>query len=133
MDENVRGVKPCPLDTAFEVVAGKWKARTISCLAERTLRFGELERRVPHVSRKVLVQQLRSLEADGVLSRTVHQEVPPRVEYTLTDRGRRLLPILQALETWGAEVLRGMASSVQCDHDGARAFVQALDGRVDRL
>ena len=132
MLENLRWVKTSPLDAAFEVVAGKWKARTISCLAQRTLRFGELERLVPHVSRKVLVQQLRSLEADGVLSRTAHREVPPRVEYTLTERGRRLLPILEALETWGAEVMSGLAS-VQADHDRARPLVEAVDGSVDRL
>ncbi len=132
MADNERMVNSLPLDAALEVVSGKWKARTISCLAERTLRFGELERRVPQVSRKVLVQQLRSMEADGILHRTAYPGVPPKVEYSLTDRGRKLLPIFQALETWGAEVVTGVAS-IQADHDRARAFVEPLDGGVDRL
>ncbi len=132
MADNERMVNSLPLDAALEVVSGKWKARTISCLAERTLRFGELERRVPQVSRKVLVQQLRSMEADGILHRTAYPGVPPKVEYSLTDRGRKLLPIFQALETWGAEAMAGVAS-IQADHDRARAFVEPLDGGVDRL
>jgi DNA-binding HxlR family transcriptional regulator len=103
MEAIERTVKSYPLDEAFEILGGKWKARTISSLGERTLRFGELERLIPAASRKVLVQQLRSLEADGVLRRTAYPGVPPRVEYTLTERGRKLLPIFRALESWGAE------------------------------
>lgn len=133
MQETQRIVNACPLDAAFDMVSGKWKARTISCLAERTLRFGELERRVPHASRKVLVQQLRSLEADGILRRTAYPGVPPRVEYTLTDVGRKLLPILQALETWGAEAMAGTAPSVEADDDRPGALVQALDCGVNGL
>jgi DNA-binding HxlR family transcriptional regulator len=102
-----RTVKPCPLDAAFGILGGKWKARTITCLGERTLRFGELERLIPAASRKVLVQQLRSLEADGVLRRTAYPGVPPRVEYALTEHGRKLLPILRLLEAWAAEALAG--------------------------
>jgi len=81
----------------------------------------------------VLVQQLRSMEADGILHRTAYPGVPPKVEYSLTDRGRKLLPIFQALETWGAEVMSGLAASVQADDDRARALVEPLDGCVDRL
>lgn len=133
MADNERIVNPPPLDAAFDMVSGKWKARTINCLAERTLRFGELERKVPQASRKVLVQQLRSMEADGILHRTAYPGVPPKVEYSLTDRGRKLLPILQALETWGAEVMSGLAASVQADHDRARPLVETLDRGVDGL
>lgn len=92
------------LELALEMVSGKWKARAIAALSERKLRFGELERRVPDASRKVLVQQLRSLEADGILVRTAYPEKPPRVEYALSERGRALLPILRSLEAWGAGV-----------------------------
>jgi DNA-binding HxlR family transcriptional regulator len=71
----------------------------------RTLRFRELERQLPDTSRKVLVQQLRQLESDGLVRRTVHAEVPPRVEYALTHLGRKVLPVLDALDAWGGEMV----------------------------
>jgi DNA-binding HxlR family transcriptional regulator len=95
----------CAVEMAFDLLAGKWKGCAISCLAGGTLRLRELERRLPFTSRKVLVQQLRDLEADGIVSRTVHAEVPPRVEYALTARGLKLLPIIRSLELWATEIL----------------------------
>lgn len=101
----------CTVEMSFDLLSGKWKAPAICWLAEGTLRFRELERRLPFTSRKVLVQQLRDLEADGIVSRTVYAQVPPRVEYALTERGRKLLPIIRALDQWGTEVLDEEARS----------------------
>ncbi len=96
---------PCPMGFALAMISGKWKPGILTLLAERKLRFGELERRLPHVSRKVLVEQLRDLERDGLLLSRVYPEVPPRVEYALTELGFRVLPLLWALGDFGRSVL----------------------------
>jgi DNA-binding HxlR family transcriptional regulator len=91
----------CPAEATIEVLAGRWKAHIIWVLLQGTRRFGELHRVVPGVTQKVLTQQLRELEADGVVSRKVFAEVPPKVEYSLTDRGRSLKPVIDAMCKWG--------------------------------
>ncbi|MFC4011733.1 winged helix-turn-helix transcriptional regulator [Nonomuraea purpurea] len=91
----------CALDAVMDVVGGKWKALILWALDARIHRFGELRRSLPGVSEKVLAQQLRELEADGIVSRTVFEETPPRVEYALTDEGVALLAALGALGEWG--------------------------------
>ncbi|MEV0620895.1 helix-turn-helix domain-containing protein [Nonomuraea sp. NPDC050404] len=96
----------CALDAAMDVIGGKWKALILWALDERLRRFGELRRSMPGISEKVLAQQLRELEADGVVRRTVFDETPPRVEYDLTDRGVALYAALQTLGEWGAERMR---------------------------
>ncbi len=95
----------CTLELAFDLVGGKWKPRILWWLGQGTLRFGELERQLPDTSRKVLVQQLRQLESDGLVRRTVHAQVPPRVDYDLTALGRKLLPVLDALDAWAGELM----------------------------
>ncbi len=95
----------CPMGLALGMIAGKWKPGILTLLGERKLRFGELERRLPHVSRKVLVEQLRDLERDGLLTSHVFPEVPPRVEYALTELGFRVLPLLWALGDFGRSVM----------------------------
>lgn len=92
----------CGLDAAVDVVGGKWKPLILWALDGETYRFGELRRRVSGVTEKVLVQQLRELEADGIVHREVYGEVPPRVEYSLTPRGRALNAALTPLGEWGA-------------------------------
>lgn len=101
---------PCPMGLALGMIAGKWKPGILTLLGERKLRFGELERRLPHVSRKVLVEQLRDLERDGLLLSRVFPEVPPRVEYSLTELGVRVLPLLGALGDFGKSVIAERAS-----------------------
>ncbi len=101
---------PCPMGFALGMIAGKWKPGILTLLGERKLRFGELERRLPHVSRKVLVEQLRDLERDGLLTSRVYPEVPPRVEYALTELGYRVLPLLWALGDFGRSVLAERAA-----------------------
>lgn len=95
----------CPVEAALEVIGGKWKPLIVWALKDNVMRFGELQKELPGVNTKMLTKQLRELEEDRVISRKIYPEVPPRVEYTITDFGRTLVPVLEALCTWGAEYL----------------------------
>ncbi len=91
----------CPVETTLMLIGDKWKVLVLRDLMEGTKRFGELRKSVGSVSQKVLTAQLRTMEACGLLTRTVYAEVPPRVEYTLTETGYSLKPVLDALASWG--------------------------------
>jgi DNA-binding HxlR family transcriptional regulator len=93
----------CPIQRTVAMIADKWKVIIICNLGEKTMRFGELQRALEGVTPKVLTRQLRDLEADGLVTRTVHPEVPPRVDYALTELGQGLLPILGKLHDWATE------------------------------
>ena len=95
----------CPVEAALDVIGGKWKPLILWALGDNVLRFNELQKALPGVNTKMLTKQLRELEEDGVITRKVYPEVPPRVEYAITDFGKTLIPILQALCNWGAEYL----------------------------
>ena len=88
----------CPVATTLQLIGSKWKILIIRNLMSRPWRFNELKRDLEGISQKVLTDSLRSMEADGLLTRTVYPEVPPRVEYSLTDLGRSLKPILDAMQ-----------------------------------
>ncbi|MEM6441507.1 MAG: helix-turn-helix domain-containing protein [Pseudomonadota bacterium] len=92
----------CPVEAALEQIAGKWKGLIIHHLLDGTLRFNELSRRVGPVTQRSLTKQLRELEADGIVTRRVHAEVPPKVEYSLTEKGLALRGVIAALGDWGA-------------------------------
>ncbi len=93
----------CAVEAAIHLIDGKWKCVVLwHLLTDGTLRFNELRRCIPGVTQRMLTNQLRELEADGVITRTVYPVVPPKVEYALTDMGRELEPILRALHGWGA-------------------------------
>ena len=92
---------PCPVQTAVGIVGGKWKAGILFRLQGRTLRLSELLREMPWISERVLIRQLKDLVAVGVVHRRDHRTVPPRVDYSLTDYGRTLEPILRAVGDWG--------------------------------
>ena len=91
----------CPVEAALDVIGGKWKPLILWALGDNVLRFGELQKGLPGVNAKMLTKQLRELEEDGVITRTVYPEVPPRVEYAITDFGKTLIPILQDSATGG--------------------------------
>ena len=95
----------CPVEAALEVIGGKWKPLILWALGDTIMRFHELQKAIPGINTKMLTKQLRELERDGVIRRKVYPEVPPRVEYAITDFGKTLIPILEALCTWGAEYL----------------------------
>jgi DNA-binding HxlR family transcriptional regulator len=95
----------CPVDVTLAVIGGKWKPAILWHLKKRAMRFSELERRFPDTTRKMLTQQLRELEADGVIRREVYAEVPPRVEYSFTDRGRSVNMVLDLMYDWGKDFL----------------------------
>ena len=91
----------CPVATTVQLIGNKWKLLIIRNLRIRPWRFNELHKNLDGISQKVLTDSLRSMEADGLITRTVYAEVPPRVEYALSDLGETLRPILDAMETWG--------------------------------
>ncbi len=96
----------CPVETTLMLIGDKWKVLILRDLMEGTKRFGELKRSIGTVSQKVLTAQLRDMEDKGLLTRKVYAEVPPRVEYTLTDTGYSLKPILDSMVEWGMEYKR---------------------------
>ena len=91
----------CPVETAMLLISNKWKIFVLHELLSGTRRFNELLRAIPSISQKVLTQNLRSMEEDGLVIREIFAEVPPRVEYTLSDLGTTLTPVIDALEKWG--------------------------------
>jgi len=91
----------CPVEVTLGLIDGKWKGVVLFHLGDGTLRFNELRRRVRGATQRVLTRQLRELEADGLVTRTVYAEVPPRVEYRLSAKGETLGPIIAALKAWG--------------------------------
>jgi len=92
---------PCPVETAITVIGGKWKPLILFYLLDGTKRFNELRRLLPAISQQTLTRQLRDLERDGIVHRAIYAEVPARVEYTLTQVGRTLHPVLEAILQWG--------------------------------
>ncbi|MGI5125302.1 winged helix-turn-helix transcriptional regulator [Pseudonocardia sp. CA-107938] len=104
MRDTVRkAAQSCPTELAMEVVGGKWKIVILEHLGSGTLRFGQLQRSLPGITARMLTRQLRELESDGLVTRTVHAEVPPRVEYALSERGASLAPIIAQLRSWGED------------------------------
>lgn len=98
---NKKELPACPVETTLTLIGNKWKVLILRDLISDTKRFGELQRSIGKVSQKVLTSNLREMEADALVERKVYAEVPPRVEYSLTELGRSLKPILDSLWTWG--------------------------------
>lgn len=93
----------CPVATTVQMIGSKWKLLIMRNLLQRPWRFNELKKDLEGISQKVLTDSLRSMEADGIITRTVYPEVPPRVEYALSDLGESMRPIMGAMEIWGTE------------------------------
>ena len=93
----------CPVATTVSLIGSKWKLLIMRNLLVRPWRFNELQKSLDGISQKVLTDSLRSMEADGIITRTVYPEVPPRVEYALSELGESMRPIIKSMENWGAE------------------------------
>jgi DNA-binding HxlR family transcriptional regulator len=91
----------CPVEATLSVIGGKWKVIILWRLVNETKRFSELQRSMPLITRKMLTQQLRELENDGLIIRTVYPQVPPKVEYSLSDYGKTFIPVMESMAHWG--------------------------------
>ena len=98
-----KNLPACPVEVTLMLISDRWKVLILRDLLSGTKRFGELKKSIGSISQKVLTSNLRSMEEDGLLTRKVYAEVPPRVEYTLTELGESLRPILFAMQQWGLE------------------------------
>lgn len=104
----------CPVSATLDLVGGKYKALILWHLAESKLRFSELNKLIPKATAKMLTQQLREMEAQKLIHRKVFPVVPPKVEYSITELGRSLMPVLIAMRDWGAEFLRSQNLTSNC-------------------
>ena len=112
----------CPVETTLMLIGDKWKMLILRDLMDGTKRFGELKKSIGHVTQKVLTAQLRDMEAKGLLTRKVYAEVPPRVEYTLTEKGASVIPILQSICHWAGafykdDAAHTMKQCQRCDYN----------------
>ncbi|CAM4386899.1 transcriptional regulator, HxlR family [Pedobacter westerhofensis] len=106
-DNKIEAFKCCPIDYGFKRIGGKYKGRILYYLYEaKVLRYGELSRAVADITTKMLTQSLKELEADGLINREMFPVVPPKVEYSITDRGRKLIPFIKELMEWSLEQMK---------------------------
>ena len=101
--KNFGSMPGCSVEVTLDLIDGKWKGVILFHLQGGTQRFGELKRRMPGITQRMLTKQLRALEDNGLVLRKVYPEVPPRVEYTLSETGQRLKPVIDALRSWGED------------------------------
>ena len=125
MTSNLNLVQSCPTEATLAVIGGRWKVPILWTLYADTHRFGELSRQLTGITQKMLTQQLRELETDGLVHRKVYPEVPPRVEYSMTPLGRSLEPVLRSLTDWGERFLK------ERPHKPKAAKRPSKPGRVD--
>ena len=104
----------CPVEATIRLIGGKYKSLILWKLAGGTLRFSQLKKEVPCATPKMLTRQLRELETDGLIRRQVYPVVPPRVEYSLTEFGKSIEPVLKAMYSWGSGYLHGQGREVNC-------------------
>ncbi len=110
--KNTADMKMCPIEYTISLINGKWKIGIVKELSGEAVRYGALVKSIPNVSAKVLIQQLRELEDDGIVKRTIYPEVPPRVEYGLTEKGRSIYTVFIELRRWG--LAAGSEDDVAC-------------------
>lgn len=109
--KKMKNLNSCPMIHAMNIIGNKWSPIIIYAIGDRTIRFGQLAALIDNISRKVLAEQLKSLENEGVINRESFAEIPPRVEYSLTEKGVDLLPILNQICAWGST----MQEEVVCE------------------
>jgi DNA-binding HxlR family transcriptional regulator len=98
---TIKTTYTCPIELTMDIIGGKWKLRILFFLNENTKRFSEIGRLIPNITQKMLTQQLREMESDGLITRKIYAEVPPKVEYSSTDLGKSVQEILDAVSKWG--------------------------------
>jgi DNA-binding HxlR family transcriptional regulator len=103
----------CAMDVAMSYIGGKWKTVVLWYLRNKTMRFGELKKHIPQITEKMLSIQLKALEEDGIIQREVYAEVPLRVEYSLTEFGKTLIPLLEAISKWGRQLAEEQGELVE--------------------
>jgi DNA-binding HxlR family transcriptional regulator len=113
----------CPFTRAIGTIGNKWKPIIINVIGTHTIRFGQLAAIIPHISRKVLTEQLKELEEDGLLERLVYKEIPPRVEYKLSEKGLAFLPILESIKEWNAK-FENVPTSKRADYKYGTPILQ---------
>lgn len=114
MTDQANEMKPCPVSVTQNILMGKWKLMILWIVSQKTRRFNELQRLMPKVARGVLTQQLRELERDKLIHREVYKEVPPKVEYSLTEIGRSFIPVMMQIMEWGIEYMK---QTTDCNMD----------------
>lgn len=112
--ENLKIITNCPVDATINLIGGKYKSLILWHLIDGTLRFGELKKLIPNATPKMLTQQLRELEANNLIVRNVHPIVPPKVEYSLSESGKSIKPILNAMYAWGEDYLKNKGITPSC-------------------
>ncbi|MCL2578121.1 MAG: helix-turn-helix transcriptional regulator [Defluviitaleaceae bacterium] len=105
MDKSLVDERCITVSTIQKVLGGKWKIEILYYISLKTIRFGELQRQIGDITQSTLTKQLRELEANGFISRYIYQEIPPKVEYSLTDLGKSFVPVLEYMKKWGEENL----------------------------
>ena len=106
-------MQPCPVAATVQLIGSKWKLLIMRNLLVRPWRFNELRKSLDGISQKVLTDSLRSMESDGIITRTVYPEVPPRVEYALSELGESMRPIIKVMERWGTEYLESKSNTAE--------------------
>ncbi|HFJ9472459.1 winged helix-turn-helix transcriptional regulator [Bacillus cereus group sp. MYBKT111-2] len=109
-DEN--NITTCPVAPVQKIISGKWNMVIIYFLSQGTMRFGELQRKLPYLTQATLTKQLRSLEEYGLVHREIYKQIPPKVEYSLTEIGVKFLPVLSSLEEWAIQYEQHRTSKV---------------------
>lgn len=106
MAKDIKKGYQCPLEATMNIIGGKYKGIIIGHLINKTLRYNELQKLIPQATPKMLIQQLKELEADGIINRKLYPVVPPKTEYSLSKRGETLIPIITELNKWGINYLQ---------------------------
>jgi DNA-binding HxlR family transcriptional regulator len=102
-NKSLGDLEKCPVTATMQIMGGKWKLLILHLIDNGINRFGKMEMMLPDISKQMLTTQLRELERDGIIDRVIYPEIPPRVEYNLTEKGKSLLPIIELMKGWGNE------------------------------
>lgn len=117
----------CPVTTAQRILSGKWTLLILYSLGKRTMRFNELQKELGDLTQATLSKQLRALVEYGLVVRTAYEQIPPKVEYSLSDLGQAFLPVLSAIETWGTKYIGSLTKDVSAEPQKRMQFDEQID------